>query len=213
MKQHLNLLPLATRKHMLLKSRMFAWCCVWVTTLLAAAVVCFFVWTDSRALRLEAATAAEACIPLEELNREIDSMQRQLTAMMDRESLLAELCRQDPTFQLISDISRSADKGRRIFVGEFDLSSGSATNPAADASDAADQANQDNAKESARRGHLTLKGSAADDMAISRFVAALRSAAGIAKVELRTTRRKLLQGQTVREYEVQCCLNSSEDST
>jgi hypothetical protein len=215
MNEHLNLLPLATRKQMLLKTRLLAWSCVWAVALAVAVFLCSFTWMDHRALHRQAAEAAAARVPPEQLEQEVHQMQQQLTAMTSRESLLAELRDHHSAFQLIAAVSRSAREGKKIYVNNFELVSAdrslaSSESARADTSTEGMAASEKAAPET---GWLNLKGCAVDDLAIARFVAALRSAVGVTKVELKTTRRTLLLGQHVREYEVKCCLASDEDPT
>lgn len=195
---HANLLPTAWRRRSLIRQRLRQWCVVWILSavgITAASATQY--WLARRGERVVTELEVQAA-PVRERLRQTDQMRSRLEELDSRESLLAALESTREPFLLMGMVAQSAQKlPGRLWLDNFRLESTRrpglrpvpgtpATSPPTDVEEV----------------KLTLDGNAVDDMAITRFVATLRSYRVFDDVHLDSLVGDRDQGP--REFSVSC---------
>jgi Tfp pilus assembly protein PilN len=184
---------------------------------------CLIVWTGIGAIvagglltvgwqqhaRLAAAQTAlqqaEAeCLPVRAMQEENDRMSRRIAELHGRQTLLAQLKRGRDPLQLVGLVSRSAmfvEGELKVAALSYQISRPSAVEQPNRAGDAATVTPPP--PETIR---LTLDGIAMNDMAVSKFIVALRDSGCFTSVELRSSIRATLATGNARKFLVECRL-------
>ncbi len=137
--------------------------------------------------RRAAAQALEAsAAPVETLRNEIRALGGRLGQLGQYKALLAQLEGSRPALTLLGLISQSARQcGGRLRLEEL----------------TARTAQDETAGSPAT---LTLKGAAADNLAVARFVAGLRQTAAFQRVELKGSEQKNVEGGQSHSFVIEC---------
>lgn len=207
MSRTLNLLTDRFRLRMLLRRRLRQWGAV--CAVVGAVSLGWTGWRvlDVRALHAQLTDRQAVAAPLARMQGESRRIQKQLDVLNRRQSLLALLEQGKLPYQVVAVISRSTRQCEgQVQVRELLLSRHQVEKPAA----AAPSGRPTAAKpETMERILLTLKGVAADNLAVARFVTALRESAAFEHVDLRSAAEDghpLLPAG--RSYWVECTLDT-----
>jgi hypothetical protein len=207
MKRHLNLLPWSFQRRMLVRRRLGQWsviCVVW-----AFLMGSVWLW-EARALDVEqqsVATLQRRAAPTLGMQQRNQRIQQRLRLLEGGQSLLGELEPEQMSFQLLAAVSRSAGQCKgRIQVQQLSLErTMQARKPAAGkaANDKTAASQLETVEEICR---VTVMGTGADNLAIAKFVAALRDSALFEKVELKSTVGGADAREQGRSYHIECSL-------
>jgi Tfp pilus assembly protein PilN len=217
MKNQINLLPWKCRQQQVFRLRLMQWIIPWgfvIGFVLTTTVVQLIQYNDAheRVRRLE-----KACDPLADLRRKIDSLQKTQTEVARREAILAGLENPRPALSLLGLVSQSASKckGRlhieHLATHSLDASPAAAGRPSAGAT-AFGGATKGLPKPPAPTTTmaspptmgLAIRGVAADNVAVSTFVVALRKTNAFEKVELKSSQEKTTDDRRTCSYLVEC---------
>ena len=196
MKSHLNILQLAFRQKLLARQIAPCWGCVWGIVAVAAAFVC---WNEDASLAVAKTQFAAVDVRAEPLRQIVQRNQKTADNLKiaDQRQLLVDcLCAADKPLQLIGLISTATSTAEgTIQLHSFQLTQSEAVTSGTPA---------DSASLNAPRMKLGLQGYAVDDLALSRFVAQLRSTGVFETVELQTSSNVQLAAGNARQYVVEC---------
>ena len=197
MKNYLNLMPWKCRKAQLVRLRLRQWCVPWAVAgglLVATGLVKWDQWRSSRD-RVE--RLQRACEPTDALKEEIRSFARRAEALKAREALLAQLEHPRPALTLLGFVSRSAKECEgRLRVESLAMRSEGGPAGAAGRGSAESGPGQ--------VASVTVKGIAADNLAVARFVLALRQTKAFNRVELKSSQEQPADRRRTRSYQVEC---------
>jgi len=197
MKNYLNLMPWKCRKAQLVRLRLGQWCLPWAVAggLLAAAGL--VKWDQWRSSRDQVERLQRACAPTDALQAEIRSFASRAEALKAREAVMAQLEHPRPALALLGLVGRSAKECEgRLRVEHLAL--WSEGDPAKAPSRGSAEAGP------GRVTSVTLKGIAADNLAVARFVLALRQTKAFDRVELKSSQEQPTDRRRTRSYQVEC---------
>ena len=203
MMEHCNLLPLEFQRRLLIRSRLLQWSVVWgVITVAVAGLavhrVCFMFAQQERVQVMERQSE-----PLRNTVAENERLRGQLEEMTGREVLLGELDSAAYPLQLMGLVSRGASAcEERLQVREFSLQR--VQNAPRQTTTTSAPAEVEQSQPVAEMMRLTLEGRAVDDLAIARFVTALRQTRVFESVELKSSVGSQFGNTWTREYQVAC---------
>jgi len=197
MKSHLNLLPWKCRKAQLIRLRLAQWCLPWAVAGGLVSAVCVARWEQWRSSRARVERLEREHGPTTALLAEIKTLRKRAEELRDRDAVLAQLETPRPALTLLGLVSRSARECEgRLRVEQLVLrSDGQAAQvagpgpPGGGAPAAAS---------------VTIKGIAADNLAVARFVLALRQTKAFDRVELKSSQEQPAERQRTRSYQVEC---------
>lgn len=199
---YMNLLPLPLQKRLLIRRRLSQWGIVWCGCSLVTLTVTL-VWSsyhsDSKATlaRLKAQTA-----PVQTLAAENTRMLEQINDITARQSLLGELDRSERPLTLVGIVSHSAASTRsRLQVQRFAMLREEIT-PTVTGKGSEAATTQEG--EAVVQTTLELSGVALDDLAVARFISALRETGIFVQVELKSSLSTQIAGRPAKEYLVRC---------
>lgn len=207
MKSSLNLLPFEYRVRELVRRRLLQWSLVWV----ACAVTAFGVWWLKQSRCRAAGQALEAAersyLPLERLIRESETMRTELEQLHAKGTVLGRLLDERPVLTLIGLTSQSARQcNGRLVVRNMLFER---REEPLDIDDRKAKTRQNDKSESATEktetwALVTLKGEAADNVAVAQFVVSLRDSGLFRRVELKSSVGKSSADEKLRSYLVVC---------
>jgi hypothetical protein len=203
----MNLLPYAFRRRLLVRKLLGRWGLVWTVCGLVGGAVCGWAWSDLRSAQAELAGIEETTRPVREMAEENRRFIAQIEEISGRESVLNELggiAQPVSLLALISQSARFADERLQIqrmnvaqVVREPESGSGQKPGPQKGKPSPGDAAPRKTLE-------LTLSGVARDDVAVSRFVSALRDQGVFETVELRSSVGVRWAHGEGRRYDVVC---------
>jgi hypothetical protein len=206
MKNHINLLPFEFRRRQLIRARVGQSCVVAGSAVIAIAVVLWSQHVSLRALRGEATRLDLQCEPLRQTTLENSRIEQRVQELTNRQSLLSEIESTQKTLSLIGIVSRSARRGgSRVQVRQFSVQRirSVSNNPPA-ASIKEDVKSENDAQHPQMK--LTLSGVAMDDLAVAKFVVALREDGVFNVVELKSSLEGGAGDHMFRQYQIECTL-------
>ncbi|MEX0818121.1 MAG: PilN domain-containing protein [Pirellulaceae bacterium] len=184
-KTHLNLLPMRYRRGQLIGRRLKQWSVLW---LLAAGCTVLLGWTEWSQYQAGAATLASLRSryePIKAMQGEVVGLQEQIDALQRRESLALSLADERSMLGLVGLLGQARQAcGGRVSIGQLNL--------------------QRSGNSQSATSVLTLSGVATDDLAIARFVTALREAQAFTGVDLRSTGTATVGEIKARTYTMEC---------
>ncbi len=203
MKTRLNLLPWRVRRSQIVRRRLIQWTVAWAMVAGVTAGLCL-AKANQRAEAQEALTRLEdEYAPIAAVRNQIQSCRKSLEAWNRREAAAAQLEDSRPALTLVGMVSRSA----RVCQGRLriDLLT---VRPRDEASRAAEKKPAEKQKTPTPAGSpsatVTIKGAALDNLAVSRFVAALRETKAFDRVELKSSAEQPIGDVRTCSYQVEC---------
>lgn len=221
MKRHLNLLPWHMRLRLVVRTQLIRWAVIWTVAIGAGVLAWFQLHEERLALSHDADALERKCVPVLKARREHAKLLTEQSRMTKRLDLIAKL--QDPqaAFRLIGLISRSARTCEGgVQVRDFWLSEDRVPVVSANQnSQPVRQARQPKrgrpkvtpkpkAEEQAKPeekviSRLVLQGVAADNLAVAKFVVALRESGAFDAVDLKSSMGASSRSR-LRTYRIEC---------
>lgn len=219
MKRHLNLLPLKMRLRLLVRTQLRRWAVVWCLAAMAGMVAWMQLDEELYALSNDADALKKKCQPILKTRRDHAKLLTEQSRITKRLDLIAKL--QDPqaAFRLIGLISRSARACEGgIRVRDFWLSEDRVpiafANPQptrqarqpkrgrqkGTPKPTAEEAPKPEVKVTSR---LVLQGVASDNLAVAKFVVALRESGAFDTVDLKSSMGASIRSR-LRTYRIEC---------
>ncbi len=216
MKTSLNLLPWRCRQTQLLRLRWKQW--RWPCCLTAAAVAVLFVIETSRyvAARQRLDELQRQHLPLETLESQLATLRDQIGRQSRELEAVRRLEGAQPPLTLLGMVSRSArDCQGQLRVDTLSLHpahgakavAGTSSQPKTAVKPASNETKAEAKPAAEADGDaalVTIKGIALDNLAVARFVAALRQTKAFRRVELKSTKEQPLGACRVCSYLVEC---------
>lgn len=204
----MNLLPCNIRMRLALQPRIRSWC---LAACAAAVAGCGWFFCELEHLNRDRAALAaleNRALPLQQLARDRDRIQRKLAEISSRESVLAHLDADRTPLAYVALVSRAAEAtGGRLRVGKMHVQTApmeTALPPAPTSGPAAPKARPQQAPAARTQTEILLQGAAVDDLAVAAFVHGLRDSGAFQNVELNSSREAAVLQGVVRLYEVKC---------
>ena len=201
MKTYINLLPRPFRRRLVLRSCLLQWSVVWVVTGAAVAGICYEKHSRLETVRRELAALNAQCKPLRLTDQENQTLQTRIALMRGRQSLLTHLDAGLHPLQVIGLVSRSAEfVGGRLRVEKMSFQVVEVLQSVGN--------NDEETKSPApiKTFRLTLNGIASNNLAVSKFIVALRDSGFFESVELRSSERTEMAGGRARKFLVDCAM-------
>ncbi len=199
-KRYSNLLTSRFRLFMLIRRRLTQWSIVWVVA--TAVSLC---WWQLRALRVNAADERVTLMdsrysPLQQLQIDNQHIRQQLTEMNSHESLLTRLDDEQVPYRLLAIVSMQVGaRDGSVRVESFNLTRTDTAGPAGPG-----HHNQTLEQKADIRTHLAIQGIAADNLAVSRFVAGLRDTHVFETVDLKSSVGARVDNHRAQSFMIDC---------
>lgn len=197
MKNRLNLMPWQCRKSQLMRLRLAQWFLPWAVAGGLVLAACVAKWEQWQLRRDRVQRLEREYVPTDALLTEIKAFGDRLEEFRSREAVLAQLDSPRPALTLLGLVSRSARECQgRLRVEHVSLHvEGDAAKPGNAGSSGAAPG---------RTTAVTIKGDATDNLAVARFVLALRETKAFDRVELKSTQEQPADRRQTRSYLVEC---------
>lgn len=208
----MNLLPYAYRRKLIIRKLLTGWMGVWIGCGVLGGAACALISSELLTAQSELTRIEEQAGPLREIVAENRQLKQQIEEISGRESVLGELGGASQPVSLLAIISQSARAAderlqiQRLNVAQVVLASVPAkpTTPAKPGGKPAPNASQAKSEPARKVLELTLTGIACDDVAVTRFVSALREQGVFQSVELRSSIGIHWAHGEGRQYDVVC---------
>lgn len=195
MKTSVNLLSMEFRLRMLRRARLRQWLAMGGLSLLIAVAVCYMEYRKLDQVSHKVRLQADICKPLEATQIDTARIRERLSELRGRQSLLGELRDERVPYRVVGLVSHSARKcNGRLRVERLDLSE-------SEVSDAKQGEMHDPAEAVTT---IKLAGIAADNLAVARFVVALREFGVFEQVDLKSSLGDPHSGGKSRTYLIEC---------
>jgi Tfp pilus assembly protein PilN len=211
MTDQMNLLPWGFRLRLLAYTRLRQWLIVWGVAVAVLAAYGTVQTSRLHSQRARSQVLDAQCQPLRAMAAENKVISQRVAEISGRQSLLTTLDAAQYPLRLVGIVSQStAATESRLFVEELGLTRSfvaaapTVKPPAGETSSAPSAAPAAQPPPSVERLRLTLTGIAADDLAVARFIAALRDAQVFDSVELKSSIGTDWKQGLARKYEVEC---------
>jgi hypothetical protein len=212
MKNHVNLLPWRCRRTQIIRLRFRQW--LWPCGITAAAIAIFFVVQLSRCLaaRQRLDQVEREYFPLESLTEEIAASRGRLDERSREVEIVRRMENPRPPLTLLGLVSQTArDCQGQLHVESLSLQAAREqpkTTAGEPAKTAAGERTKATAKEAAETNGdstvVAIKGIALDNLAVARFVAALRQTKAFRRVELKSTKEQPLGACRICSWLIEC---------
>jgi Tfp pilus assembly protein PilN len=214
MKNYVNLLPWKCRKAQLVRLRLVQWSVAWVAVGALVVAASVAKWDQWNTTRDQTGRLEQALAPTNALLAEIKTLSREVEQLRAGETAVAQLEAPRPALTLLGLVSRSAQECEgRLRVEQLTVTSSQLSEGNPQRTTDNRQPSTDNCPPVAS---VAIKGVAVDDLAVARFVLALRQTKAFDRVELKssqehpahdpgTTQRVVAEGAwRPRSYLVEC---------
>ncbi len=201
MQRYSNLLTWRFRLQLMIRRRLTQWAFVWIATLL----ICFGWWQVSlKALQFESDRVAlmeTRYSPVIQKQAEIQRIRRELDDLNSHQSLLVQLDDEPIPYHLLALVSMQVQqRDGAVRIESFKL-----TQP--DGAVAASQASAGKpAAPNTAHSTMTLQGMAADNLAVSLFVAGLRDSGVFSAVDLKSSTGARVENTRAHNFTIECQL-------
>ena len=203
MKRHLNLLTERFRLRMLVRRRLREWGIVAGVILSASLAWIGYQRTHISYLQAELAARLTQSAPVARMRERNARIGSQISLLQERQTLLAQLQQGKLPYQVIALVSRSAGQNQdAIHVAELVLAQAEVAQ-----SPPATPATEQPAPKPREETVLLLKGTASDNLAVARFVAALRRSNAFSDVDLKSSLQEVRPSISGRSYWIECRLH------
>lgn len=209
MKTHINLLPWKCRQSQTFRLRLFRWSFAWTAAALMVGGVYWIKAEELATARAEADRLQDQYTPIETMRKEIAAARQRLDQWSKRQAIVAQLEDSRPPLALLALVSRSASQcAGRLRVEQLTVrTSEPATKP--QENKPSEKTLQKNGQEVQAVGRVsvataTIKGTAGDNLAVARFVLALRQTDAFDRVELKSAAGHPVAGTKACSYLVEC---------
>ncbi|MFG0335106.1 MAG: PilN domain-containing protein [Maioricimonas sp. JB049] len=198
---HMNLLPLPLQKKLLIRRRLSRWGIVWGLCSVVALTVAF-VWSNRHSgSKAALAVLNDQVAPIRKLEAENGQMLEQINDIVARQSLLGDLDSAERPLTLVGIVSHSAASTQsRLQVQRFAMHRQEITPTETKAA----PAEASEKPETIVQTTLELSGVALDDLAVARFISALRETGIFVQVELKSSLSTQVADNPAKEYLVRC---------
>ena len=206
-RRYINLLSWRFRLYLIVRTRLLQWLAVW-----SIVAVCAFVVWQVNSRRFAAASDALAlmdsrCAPLKSMQDENQRMTGRLAELHSHQSLLTRLDDEQVPYRLMGLVSRGVQAcSGSIRVQTLHLTRTQEQLPRSPGQSAAQRAARPPKPQYQEVTTLKLTGLAADNLDISRFVAALRDSGVFASVDLRSSVGARIDTVHAQSFVVECML-------
>ncbi|MEQ9406120.1 MAG: PilN domain-containing protein [Fuerstiella sp.] len=203
-KRYSNLLSSRFRLLMLIRRRVTQWSVIWI-----AAVAVSLGWWQLRSHRVRAAEERVALMetrysPLKQMQADIRKMKQQLEEMNSHESLLTRLDDEQVPYRLLALVTLQVDaRAGAIRLDSYRLTR---TDPVEAVRQTAAATAKKTDAEPAVPTRLTVRGIAADNLAVSLFVAGLRDTGVFESVDLKSSVGAQIDRQRAQSFIIDCSL-------
>ena len=195
MTESLNLVPLSFRRRLLFRRRLRQWCGVWLLCAIALGSAAIGEYSHVVRLRNTLMQREQQCKPLHETEQDTERVGQQLAEVRERSAFLTTLQHGDRPAQLLGFIGRFACLPKHsIHLVECNLST----------TGLAVSTRSTSAPQGITGRRLLLKGIAVDDLAVARFVSALREAELFDNVRLQSSIDAVEDSDASCRFEVTC---------
>ena len=188
MKTYINLLPGDYRRRTLIRRRVAQWSIAWglgLTATISIGSAQYQRYQDAQHVMM---AHERAYAPLQFLKDETAKTQKQLAALGTQESILEQLHDDRPPLAVVGLVSRSARQCEgRIRVDQLLVKHDLKTS-----------------KNDKAPGTLSLRGTGLDNLAVAKFVVALRSTGAFAQVDLKSSVGSKVEADQERAFLVEC---------
>jgi Tfp pilus assembly protein PilN len=180
-----NLLPWKCRKAQLVRLRLVQWSVAWVVVGALVAAACVVKWDEYSTIRDQTDRLEQALAPTNALLAEIKTLGQAVEQLRAHETAVAQLESPRPALTLLALVSRSAQECEgRLRVEQLTVTSSQLSGGSRQQTTDNRQLSTDNCPPATS---VAIKGVAVDDLAVARFVRALRQTKAFDRVELRGT--------------------------
>jgi hypothetical protein len=188
MKTYINLLPGSYRRRTLIRRRVAQWSVAWGLGLTVAISLGSAQYQRYQEALQVMMAHERAYAPLQYLKDETAKTQAQLNGLGAQESVLEQLHDDRPPLGVVGLVSRSARQcDGRIRVDQLTVKHDLKTS-----------------KNDKSPGTLSLRGTGLDNLAVAKFVVALRSTGAFAQVDLKSSVGNKTDGEQERAFLVEC---------
>ena len=188
MKTSINLLPGAYRRRTLIRRRVRQWSVAWGLGLAIAMSVGSVEYQRYQEAQHLVMAHERAYAPLQYLKDETAKTQTQLTALGAQESVLEQLHDDRPAVTVLGLVSRSTRQCEgRVRIDQMTVNH-----------------ELKKSRDDKAPGTLTLRGVGLDNLAVAKFVVALRTTARFAQVDLKSSIGNKGEGEQERTFLVEC---------
>lgn len=187
MKTHVNLLPIAYRRKQLLWLRSKQWTAIAGVALAAAAMACWVQLTRNHRDQLRLESLRREYLDVKETADKVELLKKEIDDLRQKEAIVLSLADEQPMLTLVGIVSqatRQCEGG--LCVQRMQLQ----------------RRTEGEGKFNIRV--LTLEGIAADNHLVARFAAALRDSEAFARVELKSSGRRIVQDAEGQAYSLEC---------
>lgn len=204
MKTSLNLLPKEFGRRLIIRRALVLWSSILLFACLAVIAAGYRDHAILSTARRELAVSEARCEPVRATLKENNIIGGRIAELRGRQTLLANLNRGRHPLQLVGLVSRSAQNvGGNLKVASLSYQ----ITETVVQSDVGQQNNTGVTPPATIESiHLTLDGIAANDLAVSKFILALRESGYFRTVELRSSVRSELATGRTRSFRVDCTL-------
>lgn len=196
MKTHLNLLPWKCRRGQMVRLRLAQWSLPGALIVGVLAIGSLVEWSSSQAAQQRLERAEWEHAPLARLQGEIKTLRGRLDELDRQEKALAQLDSPRPALSLLGFVSQSAREcGGRLRVEHLSLHA---------TEEAAKTAAKTPGEKSAGASAVSIRGTAADNQAVARFVMALRETGAFDRVDLKSSEEKSVEDRRTCSFSLEC---------
>lgn len=197
---HINLLPSAFRRQLLIRRCLTRWRPVWLACFAVSAVYIAASYRTLAKTKTELAVVESQCQPIRLVMAEAGSYDRELKQVQASKSELLALAPKSRALPIVAVVSQAAQS----LAGQLQLRRLSFQH-AIEAPQTPDPKAVGNAdKRRIEKGRLSLEALATSDAAVASFIEALRNTKVIHHVELKSSAEASIGGQAGRKFEVYC---------
>jgi Fimbrial assembly protein (PilN) len=196
MKTHLNLLPWKCQRGQMIRLRLARWSILWGAAAGALVILGLLAWNRSQASQRQLERLEWEYAPVARLHNEIKTLRGRLEGLDRQEAALALLETPRPALTLLGFVSQSTRECEgRLRVEHLALQT---------TEEAARTAAKTPVEKAPGPSAVTIRGTAADNQAVARFVMALRETGAFDRVDLKSSEEKTIEERRVCSFSVEC---------
>lgn len=207
MSNFVNLLPFAYRRSTLLRRWLLEWSLIWILCLLVLAGVWWLKQVRCRATSRAMKAAEARHLPLTKIVQQGEIARAELERLQAKGTLLGQLRNERSLLTMVGVVSRSGSQcDGRLIVRDllYQAAEQPPKRPGRPHKGPQPTRQPPAAEEPVSRASLTLSGEALDNIAVARFVVALRDAGIFRRVELKSSVGKNSADSSLRSYQLNC---------
>lgn len=197
MKTHLNLVPEAYRRRLIIRRLVARWLIVWSVACLAAGSYWLYARNLTEAHRQDVASLESMVRPIREMQDSSRRLRVELSQLEQNDALLRRLQDEGSPITPVAMVSQSAQESAgRVWIRKLALES----RQKAQSLDKKNEKKEEAAEPSL---HVKIEGVAADHLAVAEFIAALRKSNALRQIELKSSIPSRADGSATRVFTVE----------